>query len=209
MPRRWRRGSDALGKAHPDVQVYAAALDRELNSQGYILPGLGDAGDVCLALALSLASDQIPSGTIPSGSRVAGAPPSRPTAASVQFLILRDLDRTTPPQVSRSPTRRHSSPTRRPDRSSLRPPQRHRTVQRSFELPRCFSAKEARRLRQRSTMPPEAEDQRCAGVPLTASLRSSPRARTSLSLRVLRSRRGVVRDMFAQARLPPRRCKYV
>jgi uracil phosphoribosyltransferase len=30
---------------HPDVPVYAAALDRELNAQGYILPGLGDAGD--------------------------------------------------------------------------------------------------------------------------------------------------------------------
>ncbi len=30
---------------HPDIPVYAAALDRELNAQGYILPGLGDAGD--------------------------------------------------------------------------------------------------------------------------------------------------------------------
>jgi uracil phosphoribosyltransferase len=30
---------------HPDVQVFTAALDRELNAQGYILPGLGDAGD--------------------------------------------------------------------------------------------------------------------------------------------------------------------
>ena len=30
---------------HPDVHVYAAALDRELNDHGYILPGLGDAGD--------------------------------------------------------------------------------------------------------------------------------------------------------------------
>ena len=32
-------------KHHPDVPVYAAALDRKLNSCGYILPGLGDAGD--------------------------------------------------------------------------------------------------------------------------------------------------------------------
>src|SRR2546429_587524 len=32
-------------QAHPDVPVFAAALDRELNAQGYILPGLGDAGD--------------------------------------------------------------------------------------------------------------------------------------------------------------------
>lgn len=38
-------GVDALGAAHPDVPVFAAALDRELNGQGYIVPGLGDAGD--------------------------------------------------------------------------------------------------------------------------------------------------------------------
>jgi uracil phosphoribosyltransferase len=31
--------------AHPDVPVYAAAVDRQLNDHGYILPGLGDAGD--------------------------------------------------------------------------------------------------------------------------------------------------------------------
>jgi uracil phosphoribosyltransferase len=34
-----------LVAAHPDVQIYAASLDRELNANGYILPGLGDAGD--------------------------------------------------------------------------------------------------------------------------------------------------------------------
>ena len=38
-------GLDRLAKAHPDVQVYCAAVDRELNAHGYILPGLGDAGD--------------------------------------------------------------------------------------------------------------------------------------------------------------------
>lgn len=32
-------------EGHPDVPVFTAALDRELNQQGYILPGLGDAGD--------------------------------------------------------------------------------------------------------------------------------------------------------------------
>jgi len=32
-------------QAHPDVPVFAAALDRQLNAKGYILPGLGDAGD--------------------------------------------------------------------------------------------------------------------------------------------------------------------
>jgi uracil phosphoribosyltransferase len=31
--------------AHPDVTIFTAALDRALNQQGYILPGLGDAGD--------------------------------------------------------------------------------------------------------------------------------------------------------------------
>ena len=35
----------AFIQAHPDVPVYAAALDRQLNDKGYILPGLGDAGD--------------------------------------------------------------------------------------------------------------------------------------------------------------------
>ncbi len=38
-------GVQAMYQAHPDVPVYAAALDRELNAKGYILPGLGDAGD--------------------------------------------------------------------------------------------------------------------------------------------------------------------
>ena len=38
-------GVRRLAAAHPDVVVYCAALERELNAQGYILPGLGDAGD--------------------------------------------------------------------------------------------------------------------------------------------------------------------
>ena len=38
-------GVAAMLAAHPDVPIYAAALDRELNAKGYILPGLGDAGD--------------------------------------------------------------------------------------------------------------------------------------------------------------------
>ena len=36
---------EALHQAHPDVAVFTAAIDRELNDHGYILPGLGDAGD--------------------------------------------------------------------------------------------------------------------------------------------------------------------
>ncbi|MBQ2811683.1 MAG: uracil phosphoribosyltransferase, partial [Clostridia bacterium] len=38
-------GVEALTKAHPDVEVYIAALDDCLNDHGYIVPGLGDAGD--------------------------------------------------------------------------------------------------------------------------------------------------------------------
>jgi uracil phosphoribosyltransferase len=38
-------GVAAYSAAHPDVPIYSAALDRELNEKGYILPGLGDAGD--------------------------------------------------------------------------------------------------------------------------------------------------------------------
>ncbi|GCE41703.1 uracil phosphoribosyltransferase [Rhodococcus sp. ACS1] len=38
-------GVAALDKAHPDVPIYTAAVDRQLDEHGYILPGIGDAGD--------------------------------------------------------------------------------------------------------------------------------------------------------------------
>ena len=38
-------GVEVVNKAHPDVRIYVAALDEKLNDHGYILPGLGDAGD--------------------------------------------------------------------------------------------------------------------------------------------------------------------
>jgi uracil phosphoribosyltransferase len=38
-------GVQRMLDAHPDVHIFTAALDRQLNAQGYILPGLGDAGD--------------------------------------------------------------------------------------------------------------------------------------------------------------------
>ncbi|AYG00969.1 MAG: uracil phosphoribosyltransferase [Streptococcaceae bacterium] len=38
-------GVKALQEAHPDIEIYAAALDEKLNEHGYIVPGLGDAGD--------------------------------------------------------------------------------------------------------------------------------------------------------------------
>ncbi|KQZ14540.1 MULTISPECIES: uracil phosphoribosyltransferase [unclassified Mesorhizobium] len=38
-------GIERFTSAHPDVPVYTASIDRELNDKGYIMPGLGDAGD--------------------------------------------------------------------------------------------------------------------------------------------------------------------
>lgn len=38
-------GVDTVNKAHPDVKIYTAAVDECLNEHGYIVPGLGDAGD--------------------------------------------------------------------------------------------------------------------------------------------------------------------
>ena len=38
-------GLKKLSDAHPDIKIFGAALDRQLNEKGYILPGLGDAGD--------------------------------------------------------------------------------------------------------------------------------------------------------------------
>ncbi len=40
-----RRGVERLSQAHPDVPIHLAAVDEELNQAGYIVPGLGDAGD--------------------------------------------------------------------------------------------------------------------------------------------------------------------
>ena len=38
-------GVERLEKAHPDVQIYCGNIDRQLNKDAYICPGLGDAGD--------------------------------------------------------------------------------------------------------------------------------------------------------------------
>jgi uracil phosphoribosyltransferase len=38
-------GIRKLEKTHPDIEIYTAAIDEKLNEIGYILPGLGDAGD--------------------------------------------------------------------------------------------------------------------------------------------------------------------
>ncbi len=39
------QGLEHLHEAHPDIQIFTAAVDRELNEHGFIVPGLGDAGD--------------------------------------------------------------------------------------------------------------------------------------------------------------------
>lgn len=38
-------GVEAVTKVHPDIEIYVASIDERLNEQGYIIPGLGDAGD--------------------------------------------------------------------------------------------------------------------------------------------------------------------
>jgi len=40
-----KRGVERIHRDHPDVPVYTAAVDQVLNGKGYIVPGLGDAGD--------------------------------------------------------------------------------------------------------------------------------------------------------------------
>lgn len=41
-----REGIDKLQKSHPEIEIYTCAIDNEVNSDGYIVPGLGDAGDI-------------------------------------------------------------------------------------------------------------------------------------------------------------------
>lgn len=38
-------GLEKVAQEYPDVKIYVSTLDRQLNENGYILPGLGDAGD--------------------------------------------------------------------------------------------------------------------------------------------------------------------
>ena len=45
LPARRAGGHRALRGAHPDVPIWTAAIDERLNDHGYIVPGLGDAGD--------------------------------------------------------------------------------------------------------------------------------------------------------------------
>lgn len=40
-------GIKNISAAHPDLEIYTCAIDNEVNSDGYIVPGLGDAGDIC------------------------------------------------------------------------------------------------------------------------------------------------------------------
>ncbi len=47
-------GIRRIKETHPDVEVFVAAVDRELNEKGYILPGLGDAGDRAFGAPIKL-----------------------------------------------------------------------------------------------------------------------------------------------------------
>lgn len=40
-----KHGIEALHAAHPDIEIYVGVVDEKLDSKGYIIPGLGDAGD--------------------------------------------------------------------------------------------------------------------------------------------------------------------
>ena len=71
-------GVSTLGSAHPDVDIHVAALDSHLNERGYIVPGLGDAGDRQF-------------GTFAGPSSEPGHGPDEATAAVVRRLQ-RDLD---------------------------------------------------------------------------------------------------------------------
>jgi uracil phosphoribosyltransferase len=42
-----KEGIEKIKDKHPDLEIYTIAIDEEVNSNGYIVPGLGDAGDIC------------------------------------------------------------------------------------------------------------------------------------------------------------------
>ena len=83
-------GIATLSEAHPDVDIHVAAVDRELNERGYIVPGLGDAGDRQFGTFAGtglgarsrlgrdgrgrseIAADRSPAGVDPPGYRTAG-----------------------------------------------------------------------------------------------------------------------------------------
>jgi uracil phosphoribosyltransferase len=43
-------GIKSLFRSHPDIEIYTCAVDKEVNNDGYIVPGLGDAGDKCFGV---------------------------------------------------------------------------------------------------------------------------------------------------------------
>lgn len=43
-------GIKSLSKSHPDIEIYTCTIDKEVNKDGYIVPGLGDAGDKCFGV---------------------------------------------------------------------------------------------------------------------------------------------------------------
>ena len=47
-------GIETMQKSHPDVRIVTASIDKHLNDHGYIVPGLGDAGDRMFGSATSI-----------------------------------------------------------------------------------------------------------------------------------------------------------
>ena len=45
-------GIKSLIRSHPDIEIYTCAIDKEVNNEGYIVPGLGDAGDRCFGIPI-------------------------------------------------------------------------------------------------------------------------------------------------------------
>lgn len=45
-------GINNLMESHPEIEIYTCAIDEEVNKEGYIVPGLGDAGDICFGKPL-------------------------------------------------------------------------------------------------------------------------------------------------------------
>ena len=76
-------GVATLSAAHPDVAIHVGAVDRALNERGYIVPGLGDAGDRQFGTFAGPASEPRPNGWGPAGDggrvQVAAQAPGRST----------------------------------------------------------------------------------------------------------------------------------
>ncbi len=110
-------GIAALAAAHPDVRAWTAAIDSHLNKDGYILPGLGDAGDRIFGTARRCSAVRVRDRIGPAGRSAPLMSPD-PRLRRGSPPILRCAERPTVP--IRPPPRRSSSRTGRPRTSGGR-----------------------------------------------------------------------------------------